>query len=488
MTGVDRYPRAAEPTTGTRPAENRHGTAMLSDAARKTPVLALITLCLASFMASLDMFAVNVALHRIGVQLGGGALSSVSWVINAYSIFFGALLIPAGRLADHFGRKAVFLVGLAIFTLASVACAVSPDLWALIAFRCLQAVGAAALVPASLGLVLATMPAGKTRHGVRIWAVTGSVAGATGPVIGGLLTQFDWRWVFLINLPIGVVALVSAIIVVPAPPKDHRSVIPHPVEVAAIIVSLGALALGIVKGPDWGWSSLGTCLSWAVAAAAIVIFLSINRKARQPVIQLSLFRNRFFSSANAGMVLYSASIVMTILGMTLFLQQNWHWSAIATGAAIAPGPACLFLTSQVLAATKRGLSMATMISVGFLVVAAGLLLMIVSLHAMAGSHDYAAAILPGWALTGVGSGLCLPPLTGAATVGLPAEASSVGSAAIQVARQLGTVMGAAVLVAVLGAAATTGAMAPFLRSWWIAVVVCVIGSAVTALGLHRHPE
>lgn len=404
----------------------------------------------------------------------------MSWVINGYPICFGALLIPAGRLADHFGRKRAFLLGLAAFTLASLACALSPNLWVLIIFRCAQAAGAAALVPASLGLVLTTLPAPRVQHGVRWWAVTGSVAGATGPVVGGLLTQADWRLVFLINLPIGVFALISAALVIPAPERDHDSVLPHLVEVGAIVLGLGALALGIVKGPDWGWTNRRTAAAWVVTAAAIVLFVVMNRRARQPVIALSLFRDRFFSAANAGMVLYSLSIVMSILGMSLYLQENWQWSAIATGAAIAPGPAFLFLTSRTLNRLSWRPSMATMVTAGLVIVAVGQVLFVPSLRHW---HDYATAILPGWALTGIGSGLSLPALTGSATIGLPAAMSAVGSAAIQVSRQFGTVVGSAVLIALLGPVTATPR---FLDAWWVAVIVCLAAAAVTAVGLRQR--
>src|ERR1700761_3573961 len=150
----------------------------------------LVTLCLANFMAALDLFVVNVALRGIGAHFGG-PLSDAAWVLNGYAIVFGALLIPAGRAADRFGRKGVFLLGVILFTAASAACAVSPALWVLVAFRGLQAAGAAILVPSSLGLVLTTAPPDRVLRDVRVWAVSSAVAGSAGPVAGGLLAQLD---------------------------------------------------------------------------------------------------------------------------------------------------------------------------------------------------------------------------------------------------------------------------------------------------------
>src|ERR1700761_7279518 len=182
-------------------------TSSSTESGRRHPGLILATLCLASFMATLDVFVVNVALHDIGHDFGDSGLSNLSWILNAYAIIFGALLIPSGRLADKFGTKASFIAGLGVFTIASLACALSPGLWTLVPFRCLQAAGAAILTPASLGLVLTALPAERVEGGVRIWAVSAALAGAFGPVLGGLLTSLSWRWIFVINIPIGLFAI-----------------------------------------------------------------------------------------------------------------------------------------------------------------------------------------------------------------------------------------------------------------------------------------
>jgi MFS family permease len=213
----------------------------------------LATLCLANFMAALDLFVVNVALQGIAAHFGG-SLANVSWVLNAYAIVFGALLIPAGRAADRFGRKGAFMFGVILFTAASAACAASPALWALVAFRCGQAAGAAILVPSSLGLVLTTTPADRVLRSVRIWAVSSAVAGSAGPVAGGLLAQADWRWIFLINVPIGLVTLASAARHIPAVARATAARVPSPTATALVIVAIGAVSLGVVKGQDWGWA------------------------------------------------------------------------------------------------------------------------------------------------------------------------------------------------------------------------------------------
>jgi len=214
------------------------------------PGIVLATLSLANVMALLDLFVVNVALHDIGVGLHyQSSLSDVAWVLNAYALFFGALLIPAGRFADKYGRKATFILGLAVFTVASLACAVSPDLWVLVGFRCVQAAGAAMIIPASLGLVLTTLPPDRVKRGVRVWAVSGAAAGSIGPVVGGLLTALSWRWIFIINLPIGIAAVLVTWKLIPNVRHDRTTRMPDLLGSLMIVVTIGAISLGLLNGP-----------------------------------------------------------------------------------------------------------------------------------------------------------------------------------------------------------------------------------------------
>ncbi len=448
--------------------------------ARPAPWL-LVTFCLANFMAALDLFVVNVALQGIGAHFGG-PLSDVSWVLNGYAIVFGALLIPAGRAADRFGRKAVFMLGVTVFTAASAACAVSPALWTLVAFRCVQAAGAAILVPSSLGLVLTTTPPDRVLRGVRVWAVSSAVAGSAGPVAGGLLAQLDWRLIFLINLPIGLVTLASARRHIPRLPRAAAARVPSPAATVLMVIAIGATSLGVVKGPDWGWADTRVLLSWVVALLAGAAFIAVNGRSAAPVIDLAPVRDRMFSGANLAMVLGAVALAMQLLGLSLFLQQSWHWSVLATGAAIAPAPLATFAAAQVLPRLLPGMRPATMAAVGFGVIAVGQVLISLSLGGTHG-HDYAAAILPGWIISGLGGGLAVPAITGLATIGLPADASATGSAVLQMARQLGSVLGTSVLVAVLGTAVVTGTATAFLHAWW-ACVACYVAAAGVAAWLR----
>src|SRR3954451_18452231 len=176
---------------------------MTTQSQARRPGAVLAVLSAAAFMASLDLFIVNVAFDDIRADFGRASLADLSWVLNSYAITYAALLVPLGRLADRYGRKGGFLLGLAVFTIASGACALSPGLWWLVGLRALQAAGAAALTPTSLGLLLASTPADRRARAVRIWAASGGLAAAAGPVVGGLLVNASWRWVFLVNIPVG---------------------------------------------------------------------------------------------------------------------------------------------------------------------------------------------------------------------------------------------------------------------------------------------
>ena len=201
----------------------------------------------AALVASLDLFIVNVAFADIGRDFHGAALTDLSWVLNGYAIVYAALLVPLGRLADRTSRKAGFLAGLALFTAASAACAAAPDLGVLVAARVVQAVGAAALTPTSLGLLLPVFPPDRRAGAVRVWAASGALAAAAGPVVGGLLVQFSWRWVFLVNIPVGLLALAATARFVPDSRDPVRGPIPDLVGAVLAALAIGTLALALVQ-------------------------------------------------------------------------------------------------------------------------------------------------------------------------------------------------------------------------------------------------
>src|SRR3954449_5362801 len=232
----------------------------------------LIVVSAAVFMASLDLFIVNIAFPAIERDFGDPSLASLSWLLNAYAIVFAALLVPAGRSADRLGRKRSFLIGLALFTTASALSAAAPNVELLVAARILQAVGAAALFPTSLALLLPEFPPHERRTAVSIWAAVGAVAAAAGPPIGGLLVQAGWQLVFLVNVPIGVALLVFSVRILTEAREPVGAPRPDLGGAALLTAAIGSLALAIVKSTDWGWGATQPLALLAAAALLLVGF------------------------------------------------------------------------------------------------------------------------------------------------------------------------------------------------------------------------
>ncbi|MGW6900312.1 MFS transporter [Streptomyces sp. NPDC054919] len=450
------------------------------------PGLVLAVLATSVFLSALDAFVVNVALTPIGQGVGETSLSKLSWILNGYAIVYAALLVPAGRLADRYGHKAGFLLGLGIFTVASLGAALSGDLWVLVAFRFLQAAGAAVLTPASLGLVLTTAPPAKITRYVQIWAASGSLAAAAGPVVGGLLVQVAWQWIFLLNMPIGIIALVMAARLLPAGRQSADTHLPDLLGGALLVVAIGALALGLVQGPEWGWGAGATIGSFVTAAAAIILCLVRSARHAVPVVDLSLLRDRVFAWANVATLLFYAAFAIQLLGVTLWLQQVWHWSAIETGLGVAPGPAMVFVAASLGQRLARRVPVGVVAAIGSALVALGTAW--IALNA-GSSLNYAADILPGWLIAGVGVGLALPTMISSATSGLPQDRGATGSAIVSMAGQVGTVLGVSGLVVILADAGSGVPAHTFSLAWWISAGV-MAASGLAALGLtpRRHPK
>ncbi len=444
------------------------------------PGRVLAVLSLAAFMASLDVFIVNVAFDDIGADFPGTTLSQLSWVLNAYAIVYAALLVPAGRIADRYGRKGGFLLGLAIFTVASAACAASGGIWMLVAFRVLQAVGAALLTPASLGLVVAAARPEDRARSVRIWAATGALAAALGPAVGGMLVEASWRWVFLVNVPIGIGALIAAAVWVPRSRDESVTRIPDVLGALLLAVSIGALTLGLVEGPSWGWGAGRTDTAWALTVLAFIGFLASSRRHPVPVIDPSLLRVRAFAWSNVTSLLFAAPFAAALLTNILWMQQVWGYSAIRTGFAIAPGPLMVPIFAAVAHRLAAHVPIGRIVAVGCLLVGAGGVLTSLSVGSV---PNYATSVLPGWLIGGIGVGLALPSILSSATADLPPARAATGSAVVNMNRQIGTALGVSLVVAVLGSpVGYPAAHQAFQHTWWAFAAVAVL-AALAAPGM-----
>ncbi len=260
----------------------------------------LLVTSVAVFMTFLDVTIVNIAFPDLRASFPSSTLSRLSWILNAYSIVFAAALVPAGRLADRFGRRRFFFLGVLVFLAASVVCGVAGSVDLLIAARAVQALGGAMLVPASLGLLLPEFPLERRATATALWGATGAVAAAAGPSLGGVLVDWQgWRAVFFVNLLIGVPALLPARRLL-RESREPQTVFPDMPGALLLAAGVGALALGIVQGPQWGWSSARIVGSFVASAILLAAFLRRSTRHRAPVIELTLFRVRSFAVANAG--------------------------------------------------------------------------------------------------------------------------------------------------------------------------------------------
>jgi EmrB/QacA subfamily drug resistance transporter len=417
------------------------------------------------FVASLDLFIVNIAFPDIQRDFDGTSLASLSWVLNAYAIVFAALLVPAGRWADRTGRKRAFLGGLALFTLASAACAAAPSVGVLIAARVVQAAGAAILTPSSLGLLLPEFPPEKRGLAIGLWAAVGGTAAAAGPVVGGLLVELSWRWVFLVNVPVGVAAFVAGLRVL-REVRDPDPARPDLVGAGLLTAAVATLIAAIVEGPDWGWGDGRVVALFAAAAALAVAFAVRSARHPVPVVEPALLRVRAFAFSQAAGLFFFVGFSAMLLGSVLWLTEVWGQSAIGAGLKIAPGPAtaALFAVAGGVLSARVGPRLVG--AVGAVLFGLGGVWWATRLGT---EVHYAADYLPGMLIGGAGVGLVNPSLAGAATAQLPPTRLATGSAVLTMSRQIGSALGVALLVAVLGTPSPAEVVDAFQDGWWMMV-------------------
>ncbi|MDO9714062.1 MFS transporter [Paracraurococcus lichenis] len=448
-----------------------------------SPGQVLAIVCAGIVLANLDLFIVNVALPDIARDFGDANLGDLSWILNGYAIVYAALLVLCGRLAERYPRNLSFLAGIALFTIASAACALANSVWTLVAFRLLQAAGAALLTPTSLGLILATFPAERRGGAVRTWAAIGGFAAALGPLVGGLLVTISWRWIFLVNVPIGILALVVGAIRLPRIP-GHDVPVPSTWAAALITIGISALAFGIVKVNDWGWSSVGVPLSFAVAAATLALFVAHCLSSDAPFIDPALFRIRDFTRATLTMAPFSTAFGGFLLSLVLWQEGVWHWPAEKIGLAIAPGPFMVPVTSLLLAGPLiRRFGPARVVAAGLTVFAAGVIVWALAAGPQADLAFAVLCVLP----SGIGVGLTLPTLMGLGTSALPASSFATGSGVINMIRQIGFAVGVAIFVAIVAApGAAESAVAAFRLAWWVMAAITVVGLIPLAVISQRR--
>lgn len=472
-TGTTETVRAASfattATPGTAPA-SANGTEL----ATTTRIVFAVT-ALASAMTGLDMSIVNVAFADLRADHPGTSQASLAWVITAYSIVVGSLLVTGGRTADRLGRKRAFLGGIAVFATGALLSGLAPNVGLLIAARALQAAGAAFLIPTSVALLIGAYPPQRRTQIMTLWAGVGALAVATGPSLGaGLVSIGGWRWAFLINVPVGAAAALIGYRVLretEPSPQRHR---PDYLGVGLITVALGALVLALSRGNEWGWLSPSVLVAMAAAIIGGAWLIARSRRHPEPAVDLTLFNNRGFTIANIGTLAYAMGFFPLLLGNVLFLTNVWGYSILRAGLAVTPGPVVVALVAGSAGKAASRFGFRPVIAAGATSLVIGLSWYIAFVEP---TPNFLGAWLPGAVIFGFGVALTFPVLTAAAVASLPPERYAAGTAINQTARQVGGAVGVTLLVLILGEAAT---MTHYRHMWLYCAAMAATAGAIGA--------
>jgi len=402
----------------------------------------------ATFLVSLDGTMLYAAFSALRAGFAGASAADMSWVLNAYTVVYAAMLIPAGGLADAHGRKRVFLSGVTLFIAASAMCGLAGSVGWLIAARVLQAVGAALLTPASLSIVLAAFPQSRRALTVSLWGAVGGFAAAVGPSLGSFIVQtIGWPWAFFINLPIGAVSLWWGASPLRESERTGKRRRIDGVGMGLLVVAVGAIALTIVESNAAGWTRAELFATAATGAIALVAFVAWARTVREPLVDLALFRHRTYSAVNVATLTFGIAFAMMFFAFFFFMGNVWHYSQARAGIAIAPGPLTVIPVAVLTGRLAGRFGHRPFLVGGALLYAAAALWFLL----VPGTEpSYALQWLPGLLLSGASVGLVMPSLSAAAVSRLPAEHYAVGSAVNQATRQIGSVIGVAITVLLLG--------------------------------------
>lgn len=399
----------------------------------------LVAVCLGTFMLLVDVTIVNVALPDMAIDLHA-SFAGLQWVVDVYALALASLLLLVGSVADIAGRRRTYLGGLVVFVIASLACGLAPGEGTLIAARAVQGVGAAAMFATTL-VLLNTAYAGRDR-GVAfgVWGATSGAAAAAGPIVGGLLTQgLSWRWVFFVNLPIGIVTIVLARRALAESRLDHRPRVDW-AGGAAFTLAAGALTFALVRVTDEGWTSATTLVTVAVAAAALALFVAIELRAAEPLFDLRLLRRPSFLGILLAAVALSLSAFASLVCVSIWLQTVLGLGAISAGLVTLPLSGLAFVVAGGLGGRLHGASPRWVIAAGLALIGIGDLLM----TGLDGGSDWP-SVLPGMAAIGLGVGLMSPMLVSTGMGAVPQERGGMAAGAINTGRQLGLAVGIAVL-------------------------------------------
>ena len=428
----------------------------------------------AAFLDFLDVTVVNLAFPALRREFATSSVSDLAWVITGYAVTFAALLAAAGRLSDAIGRRRVFLLGVALFTLASLASAAAPSLGLLIAARFVQGAGAALSLPSGLGIVLGATPPDQRAAAIGVWGAAAGAAAAVGPTVGGLLVDtVGWRSVFLINVPIGIAIVVAGRRLVPAVAGERQGRLPDLVGTIAFAAGIGLVVLGVTKASDWGWGARTTLAAIAGGIALCLVGLWRSRRHPAPALEIDLWRSRPFALSNLCSLFFGAAVYAWLLLGVLFLTAVWRYSELKAGLAMSPGAVSAAVAAAVTGRVvdKRGQRVA--------VVGGALLLAAVGVwvyDALGPARDFLGFWLPAGVLCGAGMGIGAVGLSAAAPMAVAPSRYAAATGLNLTARVVCGALGVAALAAILTAELRDG-----VQAYADVFLFCAAASTVTAL-------
>ena len=459
--------------------------AIFSEERRKWWTLAAVSFGL--FMIMLDNTVVNVALPSIQEDLGA-TLSQLQWIVTGYALTFAALMLIGGKLADAYGRRLIFVIGIVIFTLASLWCGLSNTSEMLIMARIVQGAGAALMNPATLSIISATFPPKQRGAAIGIWAGVSALALAIGPLVGGLLTEhLSWHWIFFINVPVGMLAIAATLLLVTESKDETHESLDLP-GLGTSALGLFALTYGLIEANSYGWTSARIVGSFAVAVVSLVSFVLIERRRRYPMLDLTLFRSGTYTGANVSMLLVALSMFGVFFFVSLYMQNVLGYSAVQAGAAFLPMTVLIILIAPIAGRASDRFGSRWLMTIGMVLLSVQLLYF----SQLTATSDFW-NLLPGFILGGFGMAMAMTPTAAAATRAVPVHKSGVGSAVLNAMRQVGGSVGIALMGAIVadqasGRPGVEGFMAGFERALIVAAVIAFLGSIVAFALVRQETE
>jgi EmrB/QacA subfamily drug resistance transporter len=459
--------------------------AIFAEENRKWLTLAAVSFGL--FMIMLDNTVVNVALPSIQRDLGAD-LSELEWIVTGYALTFASLMLVGGKVADAYGRRRIFVLGIVVFTLASLLCGLASSSEMLIGARVLQGAGAALMNPATLSIIAATFPPRQRGTAIGIWAGVSALALAIGPLVGGLITEhLEWSWIFFVNVPIGVLGIAASYVFIDESRDETHASLDLPGLVTSA-VGLFALTYGLIEANTYGWTSPRIVGAFAVAAVSLVSFVVIERRRREPMLPLELFRSGTYTGSNLVVLLVALAMFGVFFFVSLYMQNVLGYSAVQAGAAFLPMTILIILVAPIAGKTSDRAGSRGLMTVGMLLIALQLVLFS-RLDADASFWN----LLPPLVIGGIGMALTMTPSAAAATRAVPVDKAGIGSAVLNSARQVGGTMGIAVIGAIMaaeiGGRPTVDAfMRGFERSLLVAAGIALVGAVVAFVLVRPHDE